>query len=159
MNKWWILDGVLEFACIVLLLAIVLALTGCGSATSTRTQDTARIVGSVAGAPVDVQVQRQVQEESETTIKGPDVVGMIAPMAPLVPGPIGAGLGLIGAAFGAWRMMREREANKAVEQTVKGVEAFKGQIAPETADLLRNHLGRAMDESVKAKIKQARAKA
>lgn len=138
---------------------LIAFLTGCGTSTQTRTTDNARITGDVAGMPVDVQVQRQVSEQSETTVKGPDVAGLIAPLAPLVPGPIGAGLGLLGAAFGAWRMMREREANKAVEQTVKGVEAFKAQIAPETCDLLSNHLGRVMDENVKAKIKAARAKA
>jgi hypothetical protein len=157
------LDGLIDGIVIAAMLTCIVLIAGCGATTNTRTttQDTARIVGSVAGAPVDVQVQRQVQEQaqSETTIKGPDVVGMIAPLAPLVPGPIGAGLGLVGAAFGAWRMMREREANKAVEQTVKGVETFKQQIAPETADLLGAHLGRAMDEKVKAKIKQAKAKA
>lgn len=157
MNKWWIIDGIIEACAIGIILAVCLFLAGCGTATSTRTQDTSRIVGSVAGAPVDVQVQRQVQEESETTVKGPDL-SSLAPLAPLVPGPVGAGLGLIGAAFGAWRMLRERAANKAVEQTVKGVESFKQQIAPETAELLGSHLGRAMDEHVKARIKQARAK-
>jgi hypothetical protein len=142
-------------AIIWIVCALCVLLSGCGTATQTRTQDNARIVGSVAGAPVDVTVQRQVSEQSETTIAGPD----LAMLAPMVPGgaALGGIAGLAGAAFGAWRMLRERAANKALAQTVAGVEAFKEEQASATVDALHGHLGRAMDEDAKARVRRAKA--
>jgi outer membrane lipoprotein SlyB len=159
-------DEIKAWALIGAAVLFALALSGCWQSETRSTEKTTTQTGPIQiTTPVgDITVQpvrvEQVAEGQSSTKAGADFPAMAGAALPFIPGGAAAGglMGLAGAAFGAWRMLKEKEANKAVNQTVKGVEAFKAQIAPETADLLRNHLGRAMDESVKAKIKAARAK-
>jgi outer membrane lipoprotein SlyB len=161
-------DEIKAWALVGAAVLLALALAGCWQSETRSTEkvttQTSAIVldtpiGQITAQPVRVE---QLTEGQSNTKAGADVnvAGIASAALPFLPGGAAAGgiMGLAGAAFGAWRMLRERDANKAVEQTVKGVENFKAQIAPETADLLHNHLSRAMDESAKAKVKAARAK-
>jgi hypothetical protein len=98
-----------------------------------------------------------VQEQSETKVQGPDLTA-IAPLLPAIPvaGPVA---GIAGAAFGLWRMLKEKAANKALTQTVAGIEDFKSQHEPEVVEKLHHSLGRKMDSDAKKRVKQARVHA
>ena len=145
-------------------LLAALVLSGCWS-TDTQTREQANtVVGPVAfDTPIgqftaqqfEIKQERTQTETSKTQV---DPAPSIAAATPFIPGgPLAGGLaGIAGAAFGAWRMLREKAANKALTQTVAGIEDFKSQHEPEVVEKLHHALGRKMDTDAKKRVKHAR---
>lgn len=150
---------------------LVLLLTSCGSTRETTTDTTDRgrvrletpvVIDSPLGPwtirPFSATADRRtLAQSSEEATYRPD----LAQIAPLVEaGGMGVGgplAGLAGLAFGAWRMLRERQCTGALKATVTAIEDFKTTASPGEVERLHGKLSRAMDASHKRIVKRVKS--
>lgn len=158
------LNGFEDAVIIGVIFAVVLLLVpGCVQSDTRSTERTVTQTSPiVADTPVGtitiqpVRVERVSEGQSQTRTQAD--LSALAAVAPLVPGAgaVGGLAGLAGAAFGAWRMVKERETNKALAQTVEGVESFKARLDEARVQELHASMRSAMDEKVREKVHKIR---
>lgn len=156
------------------LIALAMLLTGCGSTREESSREvqieqtttrTGPIVADTPVGPVTIQPSTVIVERRQTTTGA--VSSKTEYEAPLVSAAISAAVpalgiggplaGIAGAAFGAWRMFKERQSNQALKATVDGLEDFKAGAPSKDVEMLHDCLSKRMDVSHKQLIRKAKS--
>lgn len=163
-RNWWQIPAIL--LAIAAILAAVLLLSGCGTATTSRERinELVEIEGSAGGLPVSVVMRRTqtTQGETSTTLDIPwGEVGQAALSG--LAGPLGgAGLGGLVAAAGMWwlggKTRRERDGlARQRNELIDGVEVGKAKLPEEQWAQMRDAMAIRHSAETQAAVRERTA--